>query len=236
MLGGVEKLREYLRVPMSLLDIWMVGLVDPPTPVFLKVVDLVNGTPTGVPTAAQLRAREMRASILAGKPLQPGRRVSADEFLHSVFDPSQGRQMIEAAMEAALDAAGTQLGNLQLAQPDGLHIVTWRGFKEPFLRFFAVVDHRGTACGAAAQEHRQVVVPDVESDPIFAGTAAGEAVLKAGARAVQSTPLLGQSGGLLGVLSTHEEKPGVPEPRRLQKINSIAQRAAFWLDGGVVAS
>jgi hypothetical protein len=233
-LGGVPKLREYLGVPASLLDIWMTGVTRPPVDVFLRTVDVISGTPAGAPPRrARERAMAVRASILSGK--QNGRRNGAP-FLQSVFDAAQGREMVESALDAALTAADTGLGNVQLACAEGLRIVAQRGFRQPFLDFFSVVAHNGSACGVAAKEGRQIVVPDVAGDPIFTGTTAGEIVLRASVRAVQSTPLLSQSGELLGVLSTHSEEPGQPDPLKLTAIQRIAQRAAFWLEGGLVPS
>ena len=237
-LGGDDKLREHLRVPMSLLDAWMAGAAPPPLDVFLRAVDVISGPaaaprPRAAGPRTRNRAAEVRLAILTGKPQAP-RSVSAAAFMRSVFDPVEGRRMIDAALDAALDAAGTGMGNIQLAAGEGLRIVAQRGFQAPFLDFFAVVDHRGSACGVAAKEGRQVVVPDVESDPIFAGTPALHTLLRAGLRAVQSTPLVGQSGELLGVLSTHDERPGAADGARLKVIEGIARRAAFWLEGGSV--
>jgi GAF domain-containing protein len=55
---------------------------------------------------------------------------------------------------------------------------------------------------------------------------------RAGVRAVQSTPLQGESGEVLGVISTHYELPRQPTDRQLRVIDEIAARAAFWLEGG----
>ena len=41
MVGGVEKLAARLRVPVPTLFRWLDGEGEPPTPVFLKAVDIV---------------------------------------------------------------------------------------------------------------------------------------------------------------------------------------------------
>jgi hypothetical protein len=41
MAGGVEKLAARLRVPVATLYRWLDGEAEPPTPVFLKAVDIV---------------------------------------------------------------------------------------------------------------------------------------------------------------------------------------------------
>jgi GAF domain-containing protein len=43
----------------------------------------------------------------------------------------------------------------------------------------------------------------VSTSPVFAGMPALEVLLSAGVRAVQTTPLVGRSGRLVGMLSTH---------------------------------
>src|SRR4051812_28661166 len=65
MLGGPDRLREYLRVPARQLALWLSGAEKPPVDVFLKVVDLISD---GVPVAKARdttshvvqRARELR--------------------------------------------------------------------------------------------------------------------------------------------------------------------------------
>ena len=42
MVGGVERLAARLRVPATTLYRWLDGEADPPTPVFLKAVDIVT--------------------------------------------------------------------------------------------------------------------------------------------------------------------------------------------------
>jgi hypothetical protein len=39
--GGVEKLAAWLRVPLATLHRWLDGESEPPTPIFLKAVDIV---------------------------------------------------------------------------------------------------------------------------------------------------------------------------------------------------
>ena len=77
-----------------------------------------------------------------------------------------------------------------------------------------------------------MVVADVKSDPIFAGADVAEVMEGARVRAVQSTPLVGAAGEILGMLSTHYERPRQPRPQEFEVLDHIARRTAFWLDGG----
>ena len=64
--GGVEPLAERRRVPVATLFRWLDGEAEPPTPVFLKAVDIV------MPAWAaedELLARALRAARPTKKPL-----------------------------------------------------------------------------------------------------------------------------------------------------------------------
>ena len=169
-LGGKQKLRAALRVPMSLLQAWLSGAERPPTHIFLKAVDLISAPPA----------------------------------------PPKQDEMAGVALDAALKAAGADMGNIQLVCPDGLRIVAQRGFDTPFLEYFAcVVPQLPSSCGAAMKHGARVVVAEVASHPIFA-----------------------KDGTMLGMLNTHYDRPYEPGARELEVIDQVARRAAFWLEGG----
>src|SRR4029077_5608790 len=111
-----------------------------------------------------------------------------------------------------------------------LKIAVQRGFGDRFLAFFATVQNESaSACGAVLNSRERVVVEDVAHSPIFADTPALEVMLEAGARACQSTPLVSK-GRVLGVLSTHFERPHRPDERVLRLLDLLARQAADYLD------
>ena len=60
-LGGTDKLRDYLQVPLSQLELWLSGAERPPVDVFLRAVDLISGTPDPAPTSEAIwKARRHR--------------------------------------------------------------------------------------------------------------------------------------------------------------------------------
>lgn len=190
MLGGKDRLRALMRVPVAQLDAWLAGKEKPPMDVFLKAVDVISATP----------------------------QAGADTLLWT--------------LDAALRATGADMGNVQLVSPEGLRIVAQRGFEAPFLDYFArVVPELPSSCGAALKHCARVVVPEVESHPIFAGTQAAEVMAQARARACQSTPLRAKDGTLLGMLNTHYDRPHEPSARELEAIDHLARHASFWLEG-----
>jgi PAS domain S-box-containing protein len=70
---------------------------------------------------------------------------------------------------------------------------------------------------------QRTIVEDVTQSPIFVGTSALEVQITAGVRAVQSTPLFGHEGALIGMLSTHWHVPHRPEQRHLRLLDLLAQ-------------
>jgi PAS domain S-box-containing protein len=76
----------------------------------------------------------------------------------------------------------------------------------------------------------RVVIEDVTTSPVFAGTPALDVLLAAGVRAVQSTPLVGRSGQLVGMLSAHYRAPRRPLDRDLRVLDLLARQAADWIE------
>ena len=245
-LGGKDALRSALHVPMARLDDWLAGTLTPPMDIFLKAVDIISGPrDVAAPTVATVRARilkqqsaqliaETRRTVAQTRALRGIRRgqepACVQRFLEAAFGPHEHLIMLQAALDAAIEATQANMGNVQMTRPDGLQIVAHCGFKEPFLHFFNCVHDTPAACGAAAKSGSRIVVPDVAADPIFVGTQAARVMDAAGARACQSTPLVATSGMVLGMLSTHHDHPHALPPEELEAVDRIATRAAYWLE------
>jgi anti-anti-sigma factor len=129
------------------------------------------------------------------------------------FDPPPPSRTVVAACEQALgqalEAGGTDTGNVQLVDPatGTLRIVAQHGFRRRFLDFFEVVHDQDSACGTALAAGRAVWVPDVVASPIFAGTPALEVMLEAEAQAVASLPVRAANGSVIAVMSVHYHQP-----------------------------
>ncbi len=134
-------------------------------------------------------------------------------------------------LDAAIEITGAQMGNIQLLEGDVLRITAHRGFAPSFLEFFGTVRGEQAACGTALQRGERVIVDDVVTSPIFAGTSALGAMVAAGARAVQSTPLVSRSGRVLGMFSTHYQRaPQQPSDRALRLLDILAREAADLIE------
>ena len=138
--------------------------------------------------------------------------------------------LLHEILDAAIEITGAQMGNIQLLDGDLLRITEQRGFDSPFLEFFEEVHGEQAACGTALQRAERVIVDDVAKSDIFEGTAL-EVMLAAGARAVQSTPLVSRSGRMLGMFSTHyRHAPQQPSDRALRLLDILARQAADLIE------
>ena len=143
-------------------------------------------------------------------------------------EPSAIEPVLLEIVDAAIDIAGSDFGNIQLldSQTSDLRIVAQRGFPAWWLDFWNTVSAGQGTCGTALERHERVVVEDVEQSPIFVGTPALEVQRRVGVRAVISTPLFSRSGKPIGMFSTHFRSPHRPDEQALQRLDLLARQAA----------
>ncbi|MBW4499368.1 MAG: PAS domain S-box protein [Scytonema hyalinum WJT4-NPBG1] len=145
------------------------------------------------------------------------------------------QEILEAAMlqqgaaQGAIALLQADMGNLQIydQQEPSLKIVAQFGFKQEFLDFCSATAEEAL-CGISMRERRRVIVGDIQTDPRFEHLRL--IAEKAGYRAVQSTPLFGHSGEILGVLSTHFRHPHRPSERELRLLDLYARQAAQLIE------
>jgi signal transduction histidine kinase/DNA-binding NarL/FixJ family response regulator len=157
--------------------------------------------------AAMARLQELSTMFLHGKNMAP---------------------VLAEIVSAAISISDADFGNIQLLEPNSsrLRIAAQQGFPTWWLDFWdGVCESRGV-CGTALQRGERVIVEDVLQSPIFAGTDALQVQIKAGVRAVQSTPLMSRSGRLLGMFSTHYKTPRRPDDRALRLLDLLARQTA----------
>jgi hypothetical protein len=170
---------------------------------------------------------------------RPGTSRDTERELHERLDGMAARfagtvpvaALLDHTLDAVMLATGAEFGNLQLVNPatGALEIAVQRGFGGEFLGFFATVHLEGSACAAALRHRRPVIVTDVATDPNF-GEDAREVMLRAHARAVQSTPLVTLEGSVIGVVSSHyAEATAIPAPA-LELVGRLARRAAALIE------
>jgi len=138
---------------------------------------------------------------------------------------------IEEVLDASIALLGAEMGNVQVLDPRSrvLRITAHRGFNKEFLDHFSTVGlDDESACGRAMRSGERVIIEDVQADPEYAPHRLIAAA--AGYRAVQSTPLIGRSGEVLGMLSTHYREPCHPADRDLRILDLYARQAADLIE------
>ncbi|HEX7888732.1 MAG TPA: GAF domain-containing protein, partial [Ramlibacter sp.] len=135
-------------------------------------------------------------------------------------------------VEAAAGLMQSEGASLQLLDEAGmLRLLAWKGFHaESAAQWQCVSLHHDTTCGAALQRRDRVIVSDVEASPGLQGTEALRLYRLSGLRTVQSTPLVGRDGAVIGMLSTHWKAPHEPTERDLALLDLLARQAADALE------
>jgi PAS domain S-box-containing protein len=85
-------------------------------------------------------------------------------------------------------------------------------------------------CGIAVAEDRQVIVADVETDPIWRGTEYRDHVVSHGLRSVWSTLIRALDGRILGSFCIYQRQPATPTPRHQELISHATHIASIALD------
>jgi len=116
-------------------------------------------------------------------------------------------------------------------EPGRLRLIAARGLGRRAEAFWTWVGPQSpSSSGQAMLKGSRVVVPDVLTCDVLAGTEDLEVYLDSGIRAVQATPLLSRTGKLLGVLSTHWDHPHEPSAHELGVIDVVARQAADLIE------
>lgn len=255
-LGGEQALRTFLRSPASQFQGWMEGKSKLPPELFLKVVDLLSQHDEAVMraksrhvaatlarTAGNLEASRatlartrhvrgwsvlMRAARVQSRS-QPALLAVKHRLFDTTFAPRDRAELLETALDATLNVAHTDLGNVQVIDAEGaLRIAAHRGVDGQFLKFFDVVSQPGS--DLAMSRGRQVFIADVQSDAMFRGTDAAKTMATAGCIAITSTPVIHETGLVMGMISTQYRKPCDEHDAQLASLELVAARTASWLD------
>ena len=138
---------------------------------------------------------------------------------------------LQEVLDATIELNGADKGNVQLFNEEtgALEIVAHRGFGREFLDYFREVrSDSDAASGRAMRAGRRVVIPDVMSDAQYASYR--EIALVTGYRGVQTTPLMGAGGKLLGMMSTHWAQPHRPSERDERMTDLYARQVADFIE------
>ncbi len=142
-------------------------------------------------------------------------------------------------VDAAVSITGSQFGTMQLLCPKGdpsghggeLQLLCHRGLPPEAVAFWQWVRPSAhSSCTLALKLGKRSIIPDFEEWDDIAGTPDLIAFRAAGIRSAQTTPLLSRTGNLLGMISTHWNRPHQPSARDLRLLDILARQAADLLE------
>ncbi|MGW4566803.1 GAF and ANTAR domain-containing protein [Streptomyces sp. NPDC004561] len=164
----------------------------------------------------------------------PGRTRSGPPTLTDLrwagrVDNTSQSAVLDAALHRMLDVTGTTMGNVQLAENQLLRLARHTGLDRQFTEHFTFVDHSSTSCSQAARNAEQVTVLDVATAPVF-DEESRRVILHAGSRACHSVPVMSEEKVLLGVISSHHDRPltGFTQAQ-LDALQTAAATTGRWL-------
>ncbi|HVW12479.1 MAG TPA: GAF domain-containing sensor histidine kinase [Mucilaginibacter sp.] len=138
---------------------------------------------------------------------------------------------LKEILALAIEFAEADRGNIQLFKlhTSSLHIAAHQGHGQPFLDHFR---RQGCSavCEAALRAKNRVVVEDILSEPALERTKDQEVIKADGIRAVQSTPLVTREGKVIGMMSTHFNKPHRPTAEQFRFLDLVASIAAEFIE------
>ena len=169
--------------------------------------------------------------------------LSDIELLHSISVSLIGEQDREALYGKIVDAAvfitGSQFGTMQLlctpehgaGHSGELQLLYSHGLPAEAVGFWQYVSPAAySSCTLALKLGQRAIIPDFEQWADIAGTEDLLAFRRTGIRSAQTTPLMSRDGHLLGMISTHWNKPHHPSERDLRLLDILARQAADLLE------
>jgi PAS domain S-box-containing protein len=227
-----------IRNERGQIDEWLGALTDVQDTIDIKV--LLDRTQTDLADSLKaLRASEARSRAhltdLQAFEAQLANDASAlkqlNESSSRLWQTRELHAGLNEILRVAIELLGADKGNIQLFNPTRkvLVMTAHQGFEQPFLDFFKEVSAESdTACGRALRSGQRTFREDVEVDENSAPLRAVASA--AGYRAVQSTPLIGRDGRLLGMLSTHFRNVHRPTTHDLDLLDLHARQAADFIE------
>ena len=171
------------------------------------------------------------------RPVKRKRRSHADELVRlnelssRLWRTQSLREGLEEMLAAAIELLGADMGHVRLLDPvrEVLVIAAQRGFHPDFVaRFHEVPVGDMSAAARTIRTGERCIIEDLERDADY------EPLLPvaraAGFRAVQSTPLVGHDGKVVGIFSTHYRSPYRPAEQDLRKLDLYARQACDFIE------
>ncbi len=155
-------------------------------------------------------------------PVVKARRLREAEYrvLEMIATGAALREVLEALVLAIEDLAPPTIGSILLLDADGRRVKHAAAPHLPAAYTGAIdgapIGPRAGSCGTAAFEKRQVVVVDIETDPLWADYR--DLARTHGLRACWSTPVLDVDGRVLGTFALYYREPRAPSEEERELI------------------
>ncbi len=213
-----------------------ITLYSPNTAAFdAEQVLLLESLAANVSYALEAIEQEQRRIQSEEKLRASRRRLAADveamtrlQMLSTLFlHEGNAESVLLEIVDAAIVISEAEFGNIQILDPQNVLPANRRGARPPAMvdRLLEPRWRRPGRLRHGAVRRERVIVEDVQPSPIFTASDL-EILLRAGVRAVQSTPLVSRSGRLLGMFSTHYRTPRRPDDRALRLLDLLARQTA----------
>lgn len=145
-------------------------------------------------------------------------------------------ELYDIILDTAMAILHADFASLQLYYPaqgeaGALYLLSHRGFSNEIARLLEwVTPSHLTSCGMALKKRQRVVVPDIASCDLIAGSEEQMLCLHNGIRASQTTLLLSRAGILMGAFSTHWSRPHQLTDSELRSLDVLARQAADLIE------
>ncbi|MEJ7847971.1 MAG: PAS domain S-box protein [Pyrinomonadaceae bacterium] len=190
--------------------------------------------------ADELKASRKNETRLAESQMRLAMELSATQKLQEVSTAMIGvddpNALYEIILDAALQIMRAQYASIQQFFPERgeageLWLLGYRGYTPEAAKFWEWISPSSKSnCGAALRTCERAMIANVEADLAMSGTADLAMCLQTGIRALQATPLISRGGKLLGMLSTHWNRPHNPSERDLRLFDVLARQAADLME------
>lgn len=146
------------------------------------------------------------------------------------------QEFYEKIMDTTIKIMCSQFASIQMLYPEGVHsgeikLLAYRGFNKKAAKFWEWVNiDSSSSCGAALREHKRIIINNVETFENIQDTEDREMYLQTGIYSVQTTPLVTRTDKLVGMLSSHWDKPYEPTERQLRFLDVLARQAADLIE------
>lgn len=176
---------------------------------------------------AALRASEAQLALELAD-VQELQRISS-----SLIQEGNADALYDQILDAARSLMHSEMASIQMLVPERneLFLLAQHGFAPASAMFWEWVNADDTTgCGQVLRYGKAVIIPDVETWDLVAGTENLRQYHLSGIRAVVSSPLIARNGRLVGVISTHWRDVHQPSERELRLLDVLARQAADLIE------